>query len=135
MSGRRDQHARFHERYSAPTAEAALLLEREVIGANVGANGYTTVTQADLLVRLLGLGPDHLLLDVGSGRGWPGAYLAEKTGCRAVLVDLPKPALKAAVRQAEDRLVADRVAVVRGSATHLPFASRGFDAVTHTDTL
>ena len=135
MSGRRDQHARFHERYSAPTSEAALLLEREVIGANVGANGYTTVGQADLLARFLRLGPDHLLLDVGSGRGWPGAYLAEKTGCRAVLVDLPKPALTAAARQAEDRLVADRVAVVRGSATHLPLASRGFDAVTHTDTL
>ena len=25
------------------------------------------------------------LLDVGSGRGWPGLYLAGRTGCRVVL--------------------------------------------------
>ena len=135
MTGRRDLQARFHERYSTPSVEAALLVEREVIGANVGANGYTTVRQADLLAHRLGLGPDHLLLDIGSGRGWPGIYLAEKTGCSAVLMDLPLPALTSAVKRADDRLVADRVSVVRGSASHLPFVRHSFGAVCHTDTL
>jgi SAM-dependent methyltransferase len=139
MSKQRDVQERFHERYSSRTVESDLIVEREVIGANVGANGgangYTTVRQADLLARCLGLTNDHLLLDIGSGRGWPGIYLAEKTGCRAVLIDLPPPALRAAVKRADKRLAAHQVSIVRGSATHLPFASRSYDAVCHTDTL
>jgi hypothetical protein len=49
MRKRRDCGERFRKRYSAPVVEAALVVEREVIGANVGANGYTTVEQADML--------------------------------------------------------------------------------------
>jgi len=118
-----------------PTVGASLIVEREAIGANVGANGYTTVAQADLLAKRLRLGPDDLLLDIGCGRGWPGVYLAAATGCRAVLMDLPPPALAAAAKRADDQGLAERVSVVRGSATHFPFAARSFDAVSHTDTL
>lgn len=69
MSKRRDCEERFCERYSAPVAEAALVVEREVIGANVGANGYTTVAQADMLAQRLELRDCVTLLDIGSGRG------------------------------------------------------------------
>lgn len=110
-------------------------MEREAIGANVGANGYTTVTQADLLAERLSLGPPDTLLDLGSGRGWPALYLAAKTGCRAVLTDPATPALKTAGEKAAADGLADRVSVIRASATHLPFAAGTFDAVTHTDTL
>lgn len=135
MSKRRDLEKRFHERYSAPTADAMLIVEREVIGANVGANGYTTVAQADLLAERLRLGPEHLLLDIGCGRGWPGVYLAAQTGCRALLLDLPLPALAASVKRADDQRLGERVSVVRGSATALPVAAHSFDAISHTDTL
>jgi ubiquinone/menaquinone biosynthesis C-methylase UbiE len=135
MSKRRDCEARFRERYGLPTVEASLIVEREAIGANVGANGYTTVAQADLLAKRLRLGPDDLLLDIGCGRGWPGVYLAAETGCRAVLMDLPPPALAAAAKRADDQGLAERVSVVRGSATNFPFAARSLDAVSHTDTL
>ena len=53
-----------------------------------GANGYTTAAQANLLAQRLDLGPGKRLLDVGSGRGWPGLYLAASTGCTVVLTDL-----------------------------------------------
>jgi cyclopropane fatty-acyl-phospholipid synthase-like methyltransferase len=112
-----------------------LTVEREVIGANVGANGYTTLRQAKLLADRLRLGPEDLLLDIGCGRGWPGLYIAAQTGCRAVLMDMPPPALATAARRARKENLAERVAVVRGSATHFPFAARCFDAISHTDTL
>ena len=91
--------------------------------------------QADLLAERLGLGPEDLLLDIGSGRGWPGVYLAAKTGCSAVLMDLPPPALAAAVKRADDHDLSERVSVARGSAMDLPVAARSFDAISHTDTL
>ena len=132
---RRDCEERFRERYSAPVVEAALIVEREAIGANVGANGYTTIAQSDLLAERLSLNSRDMLLDIGSGRGWPALYLAAKTGCRAVLTDPATPALKTAARTAEADGLANRVSVIRASATHLPFAARTFDAITHTDTL
>ena len=135
MSKRRDCEERFRERYSAPVVEAALAVERDVIGANVGVSGYTTVTQADLLAERLSLNSRDMLLDIGSGRGWPALYLAARSGCRAVLTDPAAPALKTAVRSADTDGITSRVSVIRASATHPPFAARTFDAVTHTDTL
>ena len=134
MRKRRDCEERFRERYSAPVAEAALVVEREVIGANVGANGYTTVEQADMLARRLELTAGATLLDIGSGRGWPALYFVAKTGCRAVRMDLPKPALAAAIRRADDQRLSG-VSVTRASAAHLPFRAASFDVITHTDTL
>lgn len=134
MSKRRNCEERFRERYSAPMAEAALVVEREVIGANVGANGYTTVEQADMLAQRLELMAGAALLDIGSGRGWPALYLAAKTGCRVVLMDLPEPAAAEAIRRADDQRLSG-VSVTRASATHLPFRTASFDVITHTDTL
>jgi ubiquinone/menaquinone biosynthesis C-methylase UbiE len=135
MKKRRELEARFRERYSAPVVEAARIVEREVIGANVGANGYTTVRQADLLAERLALGPDHVLLDLGSGRGWPGVYLARNTGCSVVLTDPQEAALATALAQSKPRRLSRRVAAFQASATRLPFANRSFDVITHTDTL
>ena len=135
MNKRRDCAERFRERYSQRITKASRIVEREVIGANVGANGFTTLRQAGLLAKNLGLSAGHHLLDIGSGRGWPAIYLAKETGCLATLTDLPIPALNSALKRAHTQEVSQRVSIVRASATHLPFADRSFDAVSHTDTL
>ena len=131
----KDTISRFHNRYSLPVTDAALAVEREVIGANVGASGYTTVAQADALIPELRLRPGTLLLDVGAGRGWPGLYLAQETGCHVVLADVPAPALAAALERAHEASLSGRAYPVRATAEHLPFQSGMFDAVVHTDTL
>ncbi|HEY5640105.1 MAG TPA: class I SAM-dependent methyltransferase [Dehalococcoidia bacterium] len=136
MSGRKKRAElldRFSSRYAEEGTDAGLQVERKVIGANVGANGYTTLAQADRLVEALNLSPTSHLLDLGSGRGWPGLHLAARAGCHAVLIDVPE----AAVRTARGRSAeaSDQVAVARASATHLPFAARSFDAICHADTL
>jgi len=124
---------RFSSRYAEGGTAAGRLVERRVIGANVGANGYTTVAQADRLVEALRLSPESRLLDLGSGRGWPALHVAARTGCHAVLTDVPEPAVLSARKRSTD--ASDRVSVVRASATQLPFAAASFDAICHADTL
>ena len=135
MARDKDVVRRFHSRYSLPVTDATLAVERQVIGANVGASGYTTVAQADALIPELRLRSGALLLDVGAGRGWPGLYLARQSGCDVVLTDIPAPALAAAVRRASEDALSGRASAVRAAAQRLPFQPRMFDAVVHTDTL
>jgi hypothetical protein len=117
----RDIIGRFRERYGAPQAEAALAVEREVIGGNVGASGYTTLSQADELIGQLGLEPGMRVLDIGAGRGWPGLYLAAKTGCEAVLTDVPDTSLTSALVRADEQRLGHLASCVRGTAESLPF--------------
>ncbi|MBI5027896.1 MAG: class I SAM-dependent methyltransferase [Actinobacteria bacterium] len=123
------------ERYGLPANKASELIERRVIGANYGTNGYTTLTQARSLMKILRLGPGVRLLDVGAGRGWPGLYLSEISGCETVLADVPLPALRIAMTRRDQLSLTPLVSVCRASGTSLPFRAGSFDAVVHTDTL
>lgn len=134
----RDEHdalLHFRERYSLPTGDVHAVIEERVIGAVWGANGYTTVAQADELSRCLDLGRGRRLLDVGTGRGWPGVYLAATSGCALVGTDMPLDALAAAARRAAAEDAGDRVAVVVAAGADQPFRQASFDAVVHTDVL
>jgi protein-L-isoaspartate O-methyltransferase len=87
----RDKHStvrKMTQRYGIAASEASRAVERSVIGANFGTNGYTTLPQARALIKTLHLGPGARLLDIGAGRGWPGLYLAQATGCETVLSDV-----------------------------------------------
>jgi 2-polyprenyl-3-methyl-5-hydroxy-6-metoxy-1,4-benzoquinol methylase len=124
---------RFAGRYREQRVDVVREIERRVIGADWGANGYTTIAQADDLAVRLHLDPGALLLDIGAGRGWPGLYLAATTGCSVVLADVPLAALNVATAR-----IAERGApawCVNASARDLPFPPATFDAVVHTDVL
>ena len=125
----------FEQRYRVRPTEVTRQIEREVIGGDWGANGYTTMGQADRLGRELSLGPSSVLLDLGAGRGWPGLYLAASTGCRVVMADVPADALRIGLDRARDEGLADRAAAVLCSAMGLPVRPSSFDAVVHADVL
>jgi hypothetical protein len=125
----------FAGRYRVAPSEVSRRVELAVIGGDWGANGYTTMAQADLLARKLGLRPGTRLLDLGAGRGWPGLYLAAAAGCRVVLADVPIEGLRAAADRAKRERLADRAAPVAASARGLPFTPAAFDAIVHTDVL
>lgn len=110
-------------------------IERAVIGGDFGADGYTTRAEADALATHLDLRPGRRLLDLGSGRGWPALYLAARTGCAAVLTDLPIDGLAAARSRTRREGLQDRCAVVAAAGADLPFAPGAFDAVGHADVL
>jgi methylase of polypeptide subunit release factors len=134
----RDERAaltRFAARYATPSSDAAAEVERLAIGANWGANGYTTVAQADELACRLALRPSDVVLDLGTGRGWPGLYLATTTGCTVVGSDMPIDALMTARHRAESEHLDDRVGLVVAAGRRQPFRPKSFDAIVHTDVL
>lgn len=80
------------------------------------------------LERAVGPGPDHRLLDLGSGLGGPARYLASRFGCRVTGVDLTPEFCLTAVRLSELTGLADRVTFRQGSVLDLPFDDNTFDA-------
>ncbi len=137
MSTRQESeaNARFSQRYGEDRGDAIREIERAVIGGDWGANGYTTIAQADELAALLELGAGSMVLDVGAGRGWPGLYLAAVTGCSVVLTDVPIEGLAVARHRSLQEGVEERTWPVAASARDFPFPARTFDAVVHTDVL
>jgi methylase of polypeptide subunit release factors len=125
----------FAERYALPIGDANARIERDVIGAVWGANGYTTVAQADELRRRLELGPGSRLLDLGTGRGWPGLHLAKQTGCSMVGTDMPVEGLAIAARRARAEGMDERVSLVAAASAAQPFRPASFDAIVLTDML
>jgi len=140
MTRRRDRDATeartiFAERYAMPTGDADARIELDVIGAVWGANGYTTLDQAGQLGRRLNLVPGSRLLDVGTGRGWPGLYLAATTGCSMVGTDLPVEGLAIAARRSRAERLDGRAAFLAASGADQPFRPGSFDAIVLTDVL
>ncbi len=130
-----DQRRRFDELYERSLAPVMVAVERKVCGCDYGGSSWTTRAEAERIDGLLDLKAGQRLLEVGAGSGWPGLYLAERTGCDVVLVDLPFSGLRIArERAARDELTgACWVALADGAA--LPFRDASFDAVSHSDVL
>ena len=124
---------RFGERYALARHDVNHEVERAVIGGDWGANGYTTMAQADELGRLVDARPGRRLLDVGAGRGWPGLYLAASTGCTIVLTDLPIEGIARAVERAAAERLGERVHAAVASAAHLPLRPSSIDGVVASD--
>ncbi len=119
MTGRYELQARvlFDQRYSITAAPLLREIERRVIGGDWGANGYTTMAQADQLATGLKLSAADRLLDIGTGRGWPGLYLAARSGCRVVLADPPLEGLRVAANRAQAEGLAARTSVLVAAAS------------------
>lgn len=126
---------RFAGRYQEERVDVVREIERLVIGADWGANGYTTIGQADGLADHLDLRAGQLLIDVGAGRGWPGLYLATTTGCSVVLADVPLEGLSVAVARIRIEHLEERAWCVNACARDLPFRGACVDVVVHTDVL
>lgn len=127
--------ADYGERFRARDLDAARVVEKAALGSDCGANGYTTLEQADRLADLLPLRPWDHILDLGCGCGWPGLHLANRYGCRVVGADLPLEGLARAGRNARTKSLETSLSLVCGSARFPPFRRRSFDAVVHADVL
>jgi SAM-dependent methyltransferase len=125
----------FSERYRArATVDILDDIERRVIGEVWGASGYTTVAEAARMLGRLDLRPETRLLDIGSGFGWPGLFLARESGCEVIVTDMPTEGLEISVTRANAENV-KLLGAVACSGRYLPFADRSFDAIVHTDVL
>jgi ubiquinone/menaquinone biosynthesis C-methylase UbiE len=126
---------RLAQQYQDRTAAVFLEIEREVLGGDYGATSWSDRHEVEHLARLLDLAPGVRTLEIGAGSGWPGLFLARRTGCAVTLADLPREGLRVARRRSQrDRLMRRCPATVADAAT-LPFADASFDAVYHCDVL
>lgn len=123
----------FDARYRIAGEPVVRRIEKETIGSDYGASSYTTRDQADQLASLLALTPGRTLLDVGSGAGWPGIYLARTTGCGVFLTDLSPEGLRRAHRRMLDEGIRGLVVAAAGAA--LPLRDEALDAATSSDVL
>ena len=131
--GKQSEREFFVGRYGRLQSGPARQVEREVLGHEVGLNGFTTIEQASALLDFLELCPDRRLLDVGAGRGWPGSLLADSSGCQLVCTDIPLNALAGAKQVFAALGMGARSGVVAADVVELPFRSATFDAVAHAD--
>jgi len=89
-------------------------------------------------LRLVTSGNQPVLLDVGTGRGWPALYLAQRSGCSVVGTDLPLAALNKARRRAvvrtpmRKRTLSENARVLAGVFLLLatPFSARAVERLT-----
>ncbi len=119
-------------KYDRPIS-AWMALEQAAFGAAMGSNGFTIQEEAEALVAAVPASGS--VLDLGTGRGWPGKLIARDGGHRLVGLDMPVEALRLARSAFEAAGVADWAFVCAGEGSALPFASGSFDAVTHADVL
>ncbi len=125
----------FGDRYRLCCTPPMAAAELDVLGADYGSSGYTTLTQAADIGARLCLSPDDRLADIGAGSGWPGLYLCQRTGCRVVGTDLPIGGLRRAQTRAGADGLIGRAAYARATGLRQPFRSGSFDAAIHTDVL
>lgn len=96
---------------------------------------YGGLAAVDALARRAGIGPATRVLDLCAGLGGPARFLASRRGCRVVALELNAGRAAGAARLTRLVRLHDRVRVVRGDATVLPFAAASFEACVSEEAL
>jgi SAM-dependent methyltransferase len=96
---------------------------------------YGGLAAVDALAQRAGITHDARVLDLGAGLGGPARCLASRRGCRVVGVELNAGRALGMARLSRLVRLDDRITVVRGDASALPFASGRFDACVSQEAL
>lgn len=122
----------FGKMAESPTWNA---LCRQVFDQYLGQLSYTPVTQLHLLAQKLSITSQSHVLELASGTGGLGAYLAKLTGCRLTGLDASSMAVKIANRQAMSQGLTERVNFEVGVLPELTYERCFFDAVISIDSV
>jgi SAM-dependent methyltransferase len=128
-----EMRAYFEDRYANILSPVMLAIEAEVIGTDFGAVSWSSKAQVEEMVRRLELRPGDRYLDIGSGSGWPAIFIGSSTGAWVAMSDLPIGGLELGLDRANEDGVPS--VAVQTSGASLPFSSRVFSGITHSDVL
>ena len=120
----------FDSTYSHFTRQVLETIREETFGQDIGQNSWTTVDEYDRFLSWLDLRPEHHVLEIASGSGGPGLYVAKRTGCSVTGIDANEAGVATATQSAADSNQADRVTfTVANANSRLPFDDDSFDAI------
>ena len=126
----------FDSTYSHFTRQVLETIREETFGQDIGQNSWTTVDEYDRFLSWLDLRPEHHVLEIASGSGGPGLYVAKRTGCSVTGIDANEAGVATATQSAADSNQTDRVTfTVANANSRLPFDDDSFDAILCIDSM
>lgn len=124
------------EKETSATKKLLSIKEAEALGyydfmSYLGVPYYHTggLVSTRKLAELCRIDSTKKVLMVGCGAGFSACYLALKTGCRVVGIDIAELSIEKAKDRARRQGISDRVKFMVGDAYALPFETGTFDAV------
>jgi SAM-dependent methyltransferase len=99
-----------------------------VIESRHGLQNPTSRDKILLLGERLGLDPQSLIADVGSGRGGPAVLLAERFGCSVTCVERSEEFVAVARERVESAGLGDLIQIVHADASELDVEPGRYDA-------
>ena len=135
----RDWVADFTATFAEPESPVRARIWAEVLGdeypSEVTPYSFTTRTELARIAAEVHVGPGQLLVDIGSGRGGPGLWVAAATGADYLAVDISPTGLAEVERRAAALGLGSRTSTRDGSFEALPLADGEADAVMSIDAL
>jgi cyclopropane fatty-acyl-phospholipid synthase-like methyltransferase len=94
---------------------------------DIGQQSFITPPYLDELIIKTAIDADTYVLDIGSGVGGPAIYIAQKTGCRIMGIDVSDVGVERARKFAADSGLSDRATFYLGDAMEMPFPDNAFN--------
>ena len=108
----------------------------ETYDFDLGQTSWVTTEKSNQIPKLLNLGENSQVLEIGFGSGRYALYLAEQIGCRIVGVDINTNGVQSARELARKSNLQSRVEFEQHDASKpLPFEDARFDAAFSNDVL
>jgi len=126
----------FYNTYANFSDQVLAAIRAETYGRDIGQNSWVTLDEYEDYIESLGIDAESTVLEVASGSGGPALYLAGRTGCRLIGVDVNPEGVTAANRSAARAGLAQHAAFeVVDASRPLSFADGTFDALLCIDSM
>ncbi len=126
----------FYNAYANFSDQVLAAVRAETYGHDIGQNSWVTVDEYEGYVDSLGIDEHSTVLEIASGSGGPALWLAGRTGCRLIGVDVNPEGITTANRSAARKGLAQHAAFeVVDASRPLSFGNETFDALLCIDSM